>query len=138
MEIIPCYQRASSFHPFAEGVASRKGVIFVQDEKIANLMDIYLERKQRDRIRDQIINLALQYHLVSKFTSLVAIEKTSTRPLGHQLNTKAVALPLPHGWQHEQTFGSLPQTDTPTMLYLLIGLGLLIAGRLVRTCYQRD
>lgn len=47
--------------------------------------------------RAQILNLALGYHLVSDFTSLVAVEKQAARPVNDPLFKREVATNLPAG-----------------------------------------
>lgn len=69
---------------------------------------------------------------MSKFTSLVAVDKTPVRPSGEKLKTKAVATNRPAGWK----MGSLPQTATPATLQLLIGLMSLLSGLILRRRQQ--
>lgn len=75
-----------------------------------------------------IVALALEHHLVSRHTSLVAIDKTPVRPLEEVLHSKAVATHLPAGWKQQAVFGRLPSTATPAPLLLLTGLVLLLGG----------
>ena len=56
--------------------------------KIDRLKDIYnnqFKEKSRDLVKQDIVTLALQHHLVSDFTSLVAVDITPTRPESEQL-----------------------------------------------------
>ena len=70
---------------------------------------------------------ALEHHLVCRFTSLVAVDKTPVRTLDQALKTQ-----LPAGWEYGQVFGRMPQTATPTALYLLLGTLMLLAGLFLR------
>ena len=81
-----------------------------------------------DEAKNAIITTALDHHLVSKYTSLVAIDVTPLRSSGATLNTGAVATNLPEGWNHEAVFGQLPKTATAADLNMLIGLALLVAA----------
>jgi len=76
--------------------------------KIAALMDTLHEGADRKEVRGQVIAVALKHHLVSKFTSLVAVDVTPSRPKGEGVNTEAVAVNLPAGWNFESVFGKQP------------------------------
>lgn len=78
-----------------------------------------------DRIRETVLALALEHHLVSPHTSLVAVDKTPARPSDEALHSKPLPTHLPHGWSQAQVFGGMPQTASPARLYLLAGLLLL-------------
>ena len=61
--------------------------------KIDRLKDIYnnqFKEKSRDLVKQDIVTLALQHHLVSDFTSLVAVDVTPTRPESEQLNSQSI------------------------------------------------
>lgn len=71
-------------------------------------------------LRNQIVEVALLHHLVSRFTSLVAVDLTPARPATEPLHTKLLPTNLPHGQDYEHIFG-LPQTATPASLHFAIG-----------------
>lgn len=48
---------------------------------------------------------ALDHHLVSRLTSLVAVDVSKSRPDGEPLNTKDMPVNLPDGWKFNQVFG---------------------------------
>ena len=58
--------------------------------RIAELMNS--ERRIGDtvEVRDAIVETAMAHHLVSKYTSLVAVEKTPARPAGEPLSSEQV------------------------------------------------
>ena len=61
--------------------------------KIDRLKDIYsnqFKEKSRELVKQDIVTLALQHHLVSDFTSLVAVDITPTRPESEQLNSQSI------------------------------------------------
>ena len=79
-------------------------------------------------IREEILEVAMAHHLVSRYTSLVAVDKTPVRPVDAELDTQPVPVDMPAGWSRIKVFGRLPQTATPAQLYSMIGLaGLLMA-----------
>ena len=99
------------------------GVLWAR-KKISSLMDN--AQNNPDEAKQAIITTALDHHLVSKYTSLVAVDVTPSRPSDAGLKTGAVPTNLPEGWNHEAVFGQLPQTATPAELNMLIGLMLLM------------
>src|SRR5262249_48737899 len=61
-----------------------------------------------------ILALALDHHLVTRLTSLVAVDHTPTRPEGARLSRADLPLNLPAGWDFDKVFGespSLPPTQ---------------------------
>ncbi len=101
------------------------GVLWAR-RKIGSLMDT--AHNNPDEAKAKIIKTALDHHLVSKYTSLVAVDVTPSRPTDAGLKTGAVPTNLPEGWNHEAVFGQLPQTATPAELNMLVGLVLLLAA----------
>jgi Ca-activated chloride channel family protein len=85
------------------------------------------------RVRDAVLALALEHHLVSRYTSLVAVDRTPARPETAQLRSAAVPSRLPAGWSGNRVFGRLPDTATSAPLFTLAGLlGLLLAWATAR------
>jgi Ca-activated chloride channel homolog len=60
-----------------------------------------------------ILSLALQHQLVSRLTSLVAVDKTPSRPEGEPLKLTDLPLNLPAGWDFAKVFGDRPQLPAP-------------------------
>jgi len=54
---------------------------------------------------DEILQVALEHHLVSRRTSLVAIDITPSRPDSERLTRKDMPVNLPEGWEYEKVFG---------------------------------
>jgi Ca-activated chloride channel family protein len=100
---------------------SRRGIaVHWARKKIAQLMDQQAENKNKAILRQSILELALKHHLVSRYTSLVAVDITPVRPDAQSLHTHALKTNLPHGMEYEAIFG-WPQTATPAMFYLIVG-----------------
>ncbi len=53
----------------------------------------------------EILQLALKHQLVSRLTSLIAVEKTPSRPTGKKLTRTDIPLNLPEGWDFKKVFG---------------------------------
>jgi Ca-activated chloride channel family protein len=53
----------------------------------------------------RILALALEHHLVSRLTSLVAVDATPSRPDGARLTRADLPLNLPAGWEFDKVFG---------------------------------
>ena len=98
--------------------------------QIAALMDRMREGAPEAEIRGAVTALALEHHIVSRFTSLVAVDKTPARTEA-ALKSAAIATNLPEGWTHEGVFGELPRGATHLRLELLIGALLLLSALLL-------
>jgi Ca-activated chloride channel family protein len=53
----------------------------------------------------RILALALEHHLVSRVSSLVAVDKTPARQPGERLTQADIPLNLPAGWDYDKVFG---------------------------------
>lgn len=82
-----------------------------------------------DAIRSQVLPLALEYQIVSKYTSLVAIDKTPARRPGESLHSARVENTKPHGQNWEAS--GMPTTATSAELQLWVGALSLLAAALV-------
>ena len=81
-------------------------------------MDHLSDGSDPQGVEAAVIAVALQNHLVSQYTSLVAIDHT---PQGLNATCKAEPLPDANSPDHDDAAGTLPQTATPAGLLLLIG-----------------
>jgi len=109
--------------------------------RIESLEDARRAGAPEDRIRAEIVRTALDHHVVSGYTSLVAVDRSPARPLGAELGEGRVPSLLPRG--RTAAVYDLPATGTPAALRrtiglvcLLLGLGLLVGLRVqdVRRC----
>jgi Ca-activated chloride channel family protein len=100
---------------------SRNGIaVYWARQKIAQLMDRHTRNEDKNKLQQQILNIAMKYHIVSRYTSLVAVDVTPVRPGAHTIHTHALKTNLPNGMQYEAIFG-WPQTATPATIYLVLG-----------------
>ena len=53
----------------------------------------------------RILALALEHHLVTRLTSLIAVDQTPSRPEGAHLSRSELPLNLPAGWDFDKVFG---------------------------------
>jgi Ca-activated chloride channel family protein len=108
--------------------ASQAGVgALWANAKIASLMDEKTRGADANAVRTAVVQVALEHHLVSAYTSLVAVDVTPTGPAFTRTAMVRSALPRGYG----ETVGALPQTATAADLELLLGLGALAAAAIV-------
>ena len=111
--------------PSSSPTASGVGALWAR-AKIASLMDAMRQGGDAEKLRTQVIAVALEHHLVSPYTSLVAVDETPSAPAG-TTKTALVHAALPRG----SGGGAIPQTDTSATLQLLLGLLALAAAAIV-------
>jgi Ca-activated chloride channel family protein len=62
-----------------------------------------------DEADKTILTLALEHQLVTRLTSLIAVDQTPSRPSGEPLKVSELPLNLPAGWDFEKVFGERPK-----------------------------
>jgi len=62
-----------------------------------------------------ILALALEHQLVTRLTSLVAVDQTPSRPDGAPLELAELPINLPAGWDFEKVFGERPKLPAVPM-----------------------
>jgi len=77
--------------------------------KIAGFEESRYSGCNADEVDEGVVKTGLDFHLVSRLTSLVAIDKTPARPAGERLDTRQIASMLPKGWEFGGVFG--PQAE---------------------------
>lgn len=112
-------------------------------QKIKSLTEQALNTTSQDRdlIKAEATNLALEHHQVSRYTSLVAVDVTSVRA-GADLKTRKVRSNLPKGWQSQkpepqiyhlaQTATNAPWLTQSGLLWLCIAMALWLITRVRR------
>ncbi|WP_454814712.1 marine proteobacterial sortase target protein [Labrys neptuniae] len=78
----------------------------IDDTEVAQTLR-QISREDADK---RILALALDHHLVTRLTSLVAVDKTPVRPRGVRLSRSDVPLNLPAGWDFDKVFGIKGET----------------------------
>jgi Ca-activated chloride channel family protein len=103
--------------------------------RIGELLDAERRQSQPDEARSAIVETALAHHLVSKYTSLVAVDKTPVRSSNDALKSEQVPNLMPYGQSTNAIFGfPATATDAPTLRVtglaaLLVALFLLFISR---------
>ncbi len=100
--------------------------------KIASLERSLARGADRDQVRAAITTLGLDHHLVTRHTSLVAVDVTPSRPEHGAARDAAVPNKMPAGWAMAVPAARLPQTATPLLLYIWLGFGSALAALLAR------
>ena len=100
--------------------------------RIAELLDAARRGANADETRAAIVATALAHHLVSKHTSLVAVDKTPVRAAGDPLSSERVANLMPYGQSGAAIFG-FPATATNAANLRLAGFAALLAALLMLT-----
>ncbi len=110
----------ATFHSGITTLWARNGVEEMMDEWR------HSDEHGQSEIRSSIIAFAIRYRLVTRFTSLVAVEEVVANASGE---SKAVPVPteLPAGWQREKVFGA-PATGTADAFFETVGVSFLFAG----------
>ena len=102
-------------------------------QKAAETLDAWRraeDEAEKKDLRQRVIDDAIAYRLVTKFTSLVAVEERIVNP-GGDARTAMVPTELPHGWDHEQWFGSMPTSGTADLFLETAALVLMAGGLLL-------
>jgi Ca-activated chloride channel family protein len=74
----------------------------IDDAEVA----LTLGQTRTEETDQAILRLALDHHLVTRLTSLVAVDESPSRPKGEALTRADLPLNLPAGWDFEKVFGS--------------------------------
>lgn len=95
--------------------------------RIGELMDEERRGGNADETRAAIIETALAHHLVSKYTSLIAVDKTPVRPATDPLSSEQVANLMPYGQSVNAIFG-FPATATGAPALRIMGAAWLLSA----------
>ncbi len=83
--------------------------------KIDDLEARAYERQDPTALDKDVETVALAHHLVSRMTSLVAVDVTASRPSDKSLDQTKLPLNLPDGWDFEKVFGdTAPAPQAPS------------------------
>lgn len=93
--------------------------------RIAELENRRRRGEDAAQMRAEIVSTAISHHLVSRYTSLIAVDKTPVRPAAEMLGKDAIPSLLPHG-QNQQAILGIAATATSAPLSRLLGAVFLI------------
>lgn len=109
--------------------------------RIGELVDMERRGGNADELRSGILETALTHHLVSKYTSLIAVDKTPVRPASDPLSSEQVPNLMPYGQSANSIFG-FPATATSAPAMRIMGAAWLLAAFLflvmIRTGRRRN
>ncbi|NQZ12381.1 MAG: marine proteobacterial sortase target protein [Algicola sp.] len=112
--------------PISTG-GSEKGLdVLWARNKIASLSESARTPMQRKNNATAITELGLKHHLVTRYTSLIAVDVTPTKPESEQVKDTKLANHLPDGWTKHKPHGQLPRGATSAPLNVIMGLVLLM------------
>lgn len=97
-------------------------------QKISSLMDEATKEGQAEATKASVLEVALAHHLVSQYTSLVAVDVTPARPGTNTLTEQHQATSV----ARVQDLGSLPKTATGWQLHVLLGLSAVMLAAWLR------
>jgi Ca-activated chloride channel family protein len=81
--------------------------------KIDDLEARAYERQDATALDKDVETVALAHHLVSRMTSLVAVDVTPSRPADQTLGSAKMPLNLPEGWDFGKVFGETDPVQPP-------------------------
>lgn len=113
------WERELSLHRGADGAGLS---VHWAQAKITALLDQRRAGAPDDAVRHAVIDIALRHHLVSTYTSLVAVDVTPVRPGDASLHAHALKTNLPAGWDYNAVFGLGPGCDRRTAPHRARGL----------------
>jgi len=87
-----------------------------------------------DKVRKAILNLALDHSLITKYTSLVAVDITPSRTTEFMYRQR-IPVNLPNRWSQAKIFGTLPQTATLSSMHLMLSA---LFSILALACFVRQ
>jgi len=114
---VEVWEQVLPLHPAGQGAGLSS---YWASTKIAGLLDRRRTGTPEDEIRRAVLDLALTFHLVSPYTSLVAVDVTPVRPGDQSVESHALETNLPSGWDYTAVFG-LGQGATDAPLHLMLG-----------------
>lgn len=81
-------------------------------EKIASLQTLRYRDVPPEEIRERTTSVALAHGLVTRDTSLVAVDRTPAREDGTAVHTRKLPHNLPFRWEYDKVFGTRPGGNT--------------------------
>ena len=102
-------------------------------EEIHHWMQSGIKGLSEEKVRQNVLNTALKHHLVSKYTSLVAVDISPSRPVEESLKNQPVNGVMPAGFSSvNQQSLMLASGSTNSMAFILLGMLMLSLGLVFR------
>src|SRR5437868_10468823 len=99
-------------------------------QKISALMDEAFTGTAEETVRKGVLDVALAHHLVSQYTSLVAVDVTPARPTGKSEPGRTERTQSVEN-QESASMAGLPKTGTSGSVQLLFGLLLIVTAAIL-------
>ena len=99
-------------------------------QKISALMDEAFTGTAEETVRKGVLDVALAHHLVSKYTSLVAVDVTPARPTGKSAPGQTQRTKSEED-EESASIAGLPKTGTSGSVQLLLGLLLIVTAAIL-------
>jgi len=115
---------------FNDATAHGGPSIYWARQKISALMDETYKGGTQEAIRKAVLDVALTHHLVSQYTSLVAVDMTPARPTDSPAAERDQITNLARA-QDLTALASLPRTATSGQLQILLGAAALMLACLL-------
>lgn len=90
--------------------------------RIEAAMDQLADGRDEASVRAEVVPLALEHRLATRYTSFVAIDRTPARAEGEAINSAQLPNRLPQGWDFGAVFGELPRGAAGSRWHLVLGL----------------
>jgi Ca-activated chloride channel family protein len=99
-------------------------------EKLSGLADTMLDAADPETVREEMVAVALEHGLVSRFTSLVAVDRDPLRPSWEKATKRSVPLIAPANAVGVR-LGAFPPTATEAPVLLMRAFWLLVLASLL-------
>lgn len=130
--------RAWEYRIETDNNPSRAGVAALwARKKIKSEMDSLALGRQEEQVKKEVLATALEHQLVSKYSSLVAVDKMVSRPGGARNKKEVVKTAAPRGLKMDAIFGGGAKTATPSALHIVVGTFLLMLAVLAQMIRRR-
>lgn len=87
--------------------------------KISEYMGSLRDGMSEEVVRQAVLDLALGHSLVTKYSSLVAVDVTPSRTMQYMYR-QLIPSNLPNRWSQAKILGALPQTATGSLMHLML------------------
>ncbi|MGS0692034.1 marine proteobacterial sortase target protein [Shewanella sp. 30m-9] len=131
------WQRRLEFNTGSQvnNLEQAKGLDLIWARKQIAALELTKQAANKERIEKQIEAIAMNFHIMSAYTSLVAVDVSPIKPASIETKEARVMQHLPSGWQ--KLSHTLPQTGTNSVVLMIFGSTLLLLAALYRLSFRR-